>query len=275
MASRTTHHGSRSRRPLARVRWVAVVVTAALVACSGGGEVASPFTGPATTPPGPELSTSTPVTDPSATVDTGSAVSSSPVPTVTAPEGVVTLSPDGPWRLVDSAPGVDTPGLVYELMPGLWAYLPVVEDVGAGITWVLNETDRPVIEAYLQARLVYFRSINQDPMDLDGPGWATWYLDAGAAYMTVLRPRAERGEHGDLDRGVVLRPVVLGDERSATSALVVSCTLDGGVILTADGELADGSSWGVVSTGSAYRMSLVDGSWRVAEYSSAEGVCAN
>ena len=72
---------------------------------------------------------------------------------------MIGLSADGPWTLVDSAPGVTTPGLVYELMPGLWVYLPVVEDIPNGITWTLNEEDRPIIEAYLQARLVYYLAV--------------------------------------------------------------------------------------------------------------------
>lgn len=277
MNSRTTHRRSRSRAERARAQVGGAVVGAALVlgACSGGSaEVVSPFTEP--------VAETTVAVDPApvgSTVDTAPVSSGGPAstvsPTVTAPQGAVTLSPEGPWRLVESAPGVEAPGLVYELMPGLWAWIPVEEDLEAGIGWHLTEADVPVIEAYLQARLVYFRAVNQKPMDLDSSDWATWYLDGGAAYMSVLRPRADRGEYGDLDRGVVLRPEVLGEERSDTGALIVSCTLDGGVILTADGELAEGSSWGVAETPSAYRMSLADGSWKVLEYGSAVGVCGD
>ena len=291
MDSRTTHRRSRSQvsRARPRVGLVAVGLVLVLGACSGGAaEVASPFTGSATQTSGiggPDTVGSTQPTDGSDTsdptgpgADPGSDPGSDPgagtAPTVTAPEGVVTLSADGPWRLVESAPGVDAPGLVYELMPGLWAWLPVEEDLEAGIGWVLTEADVPVIEAYLQARLVYFRALNQNPMDLDSPDWERWYLDGGAAYLSVLRPRADRGEYGDLDLGVVLRPVVLGEERSETSALVVSCTLDGGVILTVDGELAEGSTWGVGESPDAFRMEMKGDGWRVTNYSAAEGVCA-
>jgi hypothetical protein len=75
------------------------------------------------------------------------------VPVTTFDEATIQLSPDGPWRR-RLAPGITTPGLVYELMPGLWVWLPTEEDIPNGITWVLNEADLPIIEAYLQARLV-------------------------------------------------------------------------------------------------------------------------
>lgn len=185
----------------------------------------------------------------------------------------VQLSVDGPWRRVSGAPGVDRPGLFYELMPGVYVYLPTEEDIGQGITWTLGADDVPIIEGYLQARLVFFRAVAVDPIELDDPGWSYWYLDGGTVHREWLRGKRDRGERGDVADGVVLRPMVLGDERSATTALVADCVLDGGVFLTADGELAEGSSWGVSDYGIGYRMISIDGRWLVRESGSLEQAC--
>lgn len=280
MSSRITHRGSPTGGDRVRVRRgrgsTVALALVLLAGCSGGSsEVASPFTDPSViaTDPGDGIDPS--ATSPSdASSSTSVTPTSGPQPTVTAPPGVATLAADGPWRLVESAPGVDEPGLVYELMPGLWAWLPVEEDLDAGIGWYLTEADVPVIEAYLQARLVYFEAATSRPPDADHPRLAEWYADGGQAVRSVLGPHVEAGEYADLDIGVVLRPSVVGDGRSDTSAVVVSCTLDGGVFLTADGELASGSTWGVVENPSAYRMSIVGDRWVVSEFGGAKGVCA-
>ncbi len=182
---------------------------------------------------------------------------------LTSPAGALALSADGPWKLVDSAPGITTPGLVYELMPGLWAYLPTVEDIPNGITWVLNKDDLPVIEAYLMARLTYFKAITSKPMDLTNPDWAKYYTDGGAAYRSNLESRSAQGQVADLDAGVVLRPQVIGEDRSEDTAVVFDCVLDGGVFRLADGTLAPGSAPGVLPDGVAMRFSLVQSSWIV------------
>ncbi|MEN9823967.1 MAG: hypothetical protein RLZ04_2393, partial [Actinomycetota bacterium] len=247
MSSRITHRGSPIRGGRVRVwrgRGPALAVGLALLAgCSGGSsEIASPFTETSVAAIDQVAGNDPSVTSPAdASPSTSVTPTTDAQPTVTAPPGVATLAADGPWRLVESAPGVEEPGLVYELMPGLWAWLPVEEDLDAGIGWHLTEADVPVIEAYLQARLVYFEAATSRPPDADHPGLAEWYADGGQAVRSVLDPHVEAGEYADLDIGVVLRPSVVGDGRSDTSAVVVSCTLDGGVFLTADGELASGS----------------------------------
>ena len=161
---------------------------------------------------------------------------------LTSPAGALALSADGPWKLVDSAPGITTPGLVYELMPGLWAYLPTVEDIPNGITWVLNKDDLPVIEAYLMARLTYFKAITSKPMDLTNPDWAKYYTDGGRSFIGDLTNRSAEGQVADLDAGVVLRPQVIGEGRTDNEAIVIDCVLDGGVFRMPTGALAPGST---------------------------------
>ena len=246
------------------VRAVLVLLTCALTACSSGDNAAPD-----------RLDTLAPSdTLPVArTTTTSSSTTSNTATPVTAPAGTIALSADGPWKLVDSAPGVTAPGLVYELMPGLWAYLPTVEDIPNGITWVLNKDDLPVIEAYLMARLTYFKAITSKPMDLGLPGWKQWYADGGAAYRSNLESRSAQGQVADLDAGVVLRPQVIGEDRSEDTAVVFDCFVDGGVFRLPNGDLAPGSSIGSVDYGSAARLKLDGTAWIVEQVGTQPDAC--
>ena len=211
-----------------------------------------PATGPATSAPEATSSTST---------------------SLPAPVGP-SLSADGPWHPVDAAPGVTTAGLAYELLPGLWAHLPVEEDVAAGVTWTLTQPDVPLVEAYLQARRVFYLATEASPFRLDDPGWRRWYGDAGAGFAAFLAPRDARGEVFAREQGVVLRPVVLGEQRTDTSGVVFDCMLDGGVWRLPDGRLGSDSVVGVVPTGVSTVVSLVDGVWRMGHLASQPEACA-
>lgn len=241
-----------------------LLAACALTACDSGGNAAPPTLG--TAPPAVSMPPTTTAPPPTTT-----AASAAPA---SLPPGTVELSPDGPWRRVDSAPGITQPGLTYELMEGLWVWLPTVEDLPNGINWVLNEEDLPVIEAYLQARLVYFQAITSDPIDLAHPGWKTWYADEGAAYREGLTARIDQGQVADISDGVVLRPIVMGEERTDSTAIVADCMLDGGVFRMPDGSLAAGSSPGVAPYGSAARLTGGADQWIVAQISKQPGACA-
>lgn len=253
------------------VRRVAVGVTALLlVACAdaAGGLATVPTVAPLATVPVTEPApTDPPTTVAPTTTDDGVG------PEATDPPGITTLG-DGPWHRVDGAPGIDTPGLFYELMPGLTAYLPVVEDIERGVLWTLRERDREIIEAYLQARLVYYRAVTQDPIDLDDEGWDYWYIgEGGSWYLDALRDWRATGKYADLDQGVVMRPQVVGDDRTDDTALVYECLFDGAVAFNADGSLIDGASYGVAKKGYAYAMLRVDGIWRLSGVFSADMAC--
>ena len=243
-----------------------------LMGCDSGGS-ADPDTivpassQPSTLPTSASSSTSS-TTEPSTTmVDTTTVAGS-------LPGGEIGLSPDGPWRLVDSAPGITTPGLVYELMPKLWVYLPVEEDIEQGILWTLNEEDLPIIEAYLQARLVFYRAITARPMTFDSADWDRLYEDGGEALKRVFEPLGTAGQYADLDAGVVLRPTVGGDERSDDQAIVLDCTLDGAVLRNADDSLANGSTPETVASGVAASMALDGGQWKLNRIDDeVEGIC--
>ena len=186
-------------------------------------------------------------------------------PSTVVPGGVVGLSADGPWRLVDSAPGVNSPGLVYELMPKLWVFLPTEESKDDGTLFVPSPNDIPIIEAYLQAMLVYFRASSSRPINLEDPGWKDHFGDGGQSYLRFLTPKKANGEYVDLDIGVVLRPRVIGDGQTAAGAVVFDCVLDGSVFRGSDGSLAEGSTPGVTRAGLASPIRLTGARW-LADY---------
>ncbi len=240
---------------------------ALLAACSNGG-----MTEPSTIAP-----TVATAAIPTTTMAVVTSTSTTAVPAgTTAPPSTdvptVRLSPDGPWTRVDSAPGITTAGLVYELMPKLWVYLPTEIDLEHGITWTFNETDRPVIEAYLQARLVFYRVTKVNPFDLNDPGWREWYTDAGASYTEMLSARSNRGEVFDLDAGIVLRPTVLGEGREDDAAIVFDCMLDGSVWRLPNGALGEGSTPGVIENGLGAALA-VGGAWQVVRIADQPEAC--
>jgi len=248
-----------------RIKAFAVLGALVVVGCDGGGTAQPDTIAPTSASVGPL---------PTLPATTAAAVTTAPAPTATLPDGAIGLSADGPWTLVDSAPGVTTPGLVYELMPGLWAYLPLVEDIPNGITWTLNEEDRPIIEAYLQARLVFFKAITSAPMNFSSPLWNDLYLDGGERLIGVVTPLNAAGQVLDLDAGVVLRPTVGGDGRTEVHALVLDCILNGSVFRNSDGSLADGSTPGVGRDGQGSTMQLDGDSWKLDAIADARGACA-
>lgn len=206
-------------------------------------------------------------------VPTASTAAPAAPATGTAPSSGDGLTLDGPWRPVDGITGVDTPGLFYELLPGVTAYLPLDEDIPAGIVWTLAARDVPIIEAYLQARSVYYRTVSVDPIDLDDEGWGVWYLGGPAVYLGRLDDLRAEGAVADLTEGVVLRPTVIGDERTDTTAIVFDCVIDGSVFVLPDGALAEGSRRGIDEVGFAARMQLIEGRWMVTQVGSQPEAC--
>lgn len=254
-----------------------VVVTCALVVlagCGGGSgsssptDVADSTSLPTTTAP------STTTTSPPAITE--AVVTTEGVDTVASTEpGALGLSPDGPWRLVDSAPGVEGVGLVYELMPKLWVFLPTEVDLERGYLWTFNEQDRPIIEAYLLANLTLYRSIGSIPAQLDDPDFSKYYTqDLLDRILPDYQSRSDQGTYTDLDLGVVLQPRVIEDDRTETYAIILDCSLDGAVRRNADGSYAAGATPGVIVTGYANAMVLQDGSWKIQGYNEDVGACA-
>ena len=244
--------------------------TLLLVACDGGTTAPPDLTEVSTTP------TVAPTAAPSTTVAATTTEEPSTTASPTTAPGTVGLSPDGPWTLVDSAPGVEGVGLTYELMPKLWVFLPTEVDLERGYLWTFNEEDREVIEAYLMAKLTRYRSTDSVPATLDDTGWDLYYTDALAAdILPLYQEFSDQGVYVDLDLGVVLRPAVIEDQRTNTYVIILDCVLDGAVARSADGELAPGATPGVAENGYAFALINEDGTWKVDNYSDEVSACAS
>lgn len=251
-----------------------LTLTLVLSACSSG-DSSPPLTdlAPLTSPAIVATTAAPPSTD--ATTTTMESTTSTLDPTATTVLPPLGLSPDGPWKLVDSAPGVEGVGLVYELMPKLWVFLPTEVDLERGYLWTFNEQDRPVIEAYLLAILTRYRSTDSVPATLDDEGWTLYYTADAADELRVLyAERSDRGEYTDLDLGVVLRPVVIEDDRSATYTVVTDCRLDGAVLRNADGSLALGATPGITESGFVAGMVLQASQWKIDGFNITPAGCA-
>lgn len=237
--------------------------------------VALAFTLLACSDPGQTLETVAPTTS-TATPPSSAATTTTGAPSTTV-EATTTLTPttavstantlaltEGPWTVVSSIPEVTEPGLYYELsLPGLYAYFPEKINDGDPVFWTMNEADRPIIEAYLNAQLTINQSMLTRPMDFNLAGWDLYFEDGGASLQEDLRAWNESGQQLSMDLGIVMRPWVIEDGRSDTEVNVVDCINDGSTMRAIDGSLGPGSFNGWGRHGYWVNMVKVDGKWMV------------
>jgi hypothetical protein len=172
------------------------------------------------------------------------------------------LSADGPWTLSATAPGVHASGLTYLVRPGLWVFLPLVEDHQHGVVWVFRQSDRAIIEAYLRAWVTYVDHASATPMVLDPARWAPTIADGGATFGQMLQSVNRVGGHLELGAGIVLRPEVVDDHRSGSTARVLDCVLDGSYFVDRSGGLVAGSTRRVAPSGWAMDLVRTDLGWK-------------
>jgi hypothetical protein len=166
----------------------------------------------------PAIGTETTPTDPPESISTTS--STTTVVVTTEPGLTGPTFSDALGVKVESAPGVNTPGDTRELMPGLWVHLAWQADPNDPSVFTVQPGDEPILEAYANSMLVYFRSATTT-VDLTDPAWSTYFIDHGEQYRQIFDERRASGQVRDLDLGVVLRPYVLGDQRTPASAVVL------------------------------------------------------
>lgn len=259
--------------------WRVAVVGLVMVACSDPDSGLEPVRSASAPPNGSVASTTTTATS-STTSTTVAVAATTTTVTATAPTVPVAVTTttmaltDGPWRVVTSIPEVVEPGLYYELdLPGLYAYFPTKVAVDDQVFWTMNELDRPIIEAYLQAQLTIKRTMLTRPMTFDDPGWSLYFEDGGAGMRQVLQPRSDDGLALNMDLGIVMRPWVIDDQRTDTEALVVDCVNNGSLLERVDGSLSATSAPGWMTNAYAASMVNVDGQWKMRVLSSWESAC--
>ena len=247
-----------------------VALAFTLLACSDPGNTLDTVapTVSTTAPPSTVASTTT-----AATTTTLAATTTLTPTTAVSTANTLALT-DGPWTVVASIPEVTEPGLYYELsLPGLYAYFPEKINDDDPVFWTMNEADRPIIEAYLNAQLTIHQAMLTRPMDFNLAGWDLYFEDGGASMQNVLRPRSDDGLALNMDLGYVMRPWVIGDERTANSAVVVDCIHNGALLEREDGSLSESSTPGWFIDDYAASMILVDGQWKLRTLSSWEDAC--
>ncbi len=274
-------------------RWIyAYVVLVALVvpACGRGtGEVVpAQFDGDA--PPPSVVSTSTPPTEPSTSTSdapddgTDSSVGTGhTLPSAPAPVDAVTAAPVAPFPVVDgprfsaglgipvdAAPSVRTRGDTRRLLEeGLYVHLAWEPDPDDPSVFTPLAEDVAILEAYVGAQLAYYRAAlglsRPDDPELD-----RFLIDGRTRFADAFAARAAAGLSLRLGSGVVLRPYVLGDQRTATTAIVLDCYLHDEQEVPVGAPAVPGPmrTYGLVAT-----MALVDGAWRLDRTGTEPGVC--
>lgn len=273
------------------MRWRTILVAGILgtTACGGSGSSEPEVTAPPPTAPPTDATASTTLgtttiasttigpSEESTTSTTGAENSTtSASPTTTEPDSDRYL-PDGVGTVVDSAPGVDSPGEVTELIENVWFFVPSEPvDGDANVVPPLPE-DREILIAYAEAQAAYHEQASMNPVPAEpGPRLAAAIADGGQRLTeNVLAPAATNGTHLDLSDGIVLRPVVIADPRSDTEAFIFDCQLDGTVFVAdVDGSLADDQVPGVKEFPQIASVVKRDGEWIVDRLTRDERACA-
>ncbi len=243
-------------------------VTAPPPATSGPAETSTPSS------PTPTESITTESVTPTTSSSTSTTTSvAATTPTTDVPDRYL---PDELGTVVDSAPGVDSPGEVTELIDNVWFFVPSEPVEGdANVVPPLPE-DREILIAYAEAQAAYHEQASMNPLSAEpSDRLAAAVADGGQRLAeNVLAPAAAAGQHLDLSDGIVLRPVVIADPRSDTEAFIFDCQLDGTVFVNSDGTLADGQVPGVKEFPQIASVVKRDGAWIVERLTTDERACA-
>ena len=212
------------------------LVTFTATGCTGGTASVPPITF-TTAPPVASDSATPPAT--SAPATTNAPTKPATTSTVAAPATLITLlaptsnppltgpmfSPDLGTK-VDTAPGVTTRGDTRKLLDeGLWAHIPWEIDPNDLSQLSVNPEDVPIIEAYVRANIVYYRAA-LGQTTTDDPDFAKYSTTGGHVFDSGFNERKQRAVILSLGSGALLRPYVLGDNRTETTAVIFDCELD-------------------------------------------------
>jgi hypothetical protein len=235
-----------------------------IVACSADAdEPARSATPVTTTMPAP--TTSPPTVPPTTSAPTTT--------TMSVTTGIV-LPPDL-GQLVASAPGVATPGDIWQLAPKLWMFLPS-ESAGDPNLTPPRPEDAEILIAYARKVDVLFSigTVAGEPFDLTGLD--SVYTPAGLQQrLPTIEQAQAAGHYQELGDGVVVRPRVLSEPRSDLGAVVFDCRLTSSYIALPSGEPAPGERRGHRTIGLFSKFELTEhGHWKTALDGSEELACA-
>ena len=231
-------------------------------ACSGGaGEVAPVSLEPiASTLPSAATTPSTTVAV-TAVSTTDASQPDTTQPDTTFPELTGPVFSDALGVKVASAPGVNTPGDTRQLLPeGLYVHIAWTADPTDPSVFTVQPDDIPILEAYANAVTTYYRAA-MTTMTTDDPGFAEYFVDRSSPFEKSFDLRRQSGQRIFLGSGVVLRPYLLSDKTTASTAVVLDCYLTDEVYQSeGDVPLASGSP---APVGQVVTMARVNGRWLV------------
>jgi hypothetical protein len=254
--------------------FLAVASAAALIAaCSGGNEVADITTSVTPNAPAVEAVSTSAAPVAVTTADTAVTVVGStvdPVDATTAPTDADPATPTdgltGPMFSddlgvrVDTAPGVHTRGDTRQLLPeGLYVHIAWEADPDDPSVFTVQPDDIPILEAYANAVATYYRAATTT-LTTDDPDFAKYYVDAGAKYLDSFGEARAGNFIASLGVGVVLRPYVLADQTTATTAVVLDCYLQDEQFLSGGSPPQLGE---LETTGQIATMTISEGAWKI------------
>jgi hypothetical protein len=237
-------------------------------ACTAGREESVPLTAAPTTvaavtaPATTEASTTAvPVAAPATTVAPTTVAPTTVAPTTTLPVTTGIVLPPDLGHLVASAPGVSTPGDIWQLAPKLWLFLPS-ESAGDPNLTPPKPEDAEILIAYARKQKALNLAASRYPMSLESGALDTVYTERGAANrIDALKPW--RNAYLNLGDGIVFRPRIAQEPRTVTEALVFDCYLDSTFFATpSTGDALPGEIQGRRET-AVFASMVQQAGWRV------------
>jgi hypothetical protein len=256
-----------------RIRsFVPVVLVGCLsAACTAGREESVPTTAAPTTiaaataPATTEArTTAAPVTALATTVAATTVAPATVAPTTPLPVTTGIVLPPDLGHLVALAPGVSTPGDIWQLAPKLWLFLPS-ESAGDPNLTPPKPEDAEILIAYARKQKALQLAGTSPPVDLSSVALRRAYTPKGLeARTSALKPYLDEEQFLVLGSGIVYRPRVLSEPRTTEFALVWDCSIDGSFLATG-AELAQAESQHSESRvlGVFSELRPVAGDWRV------------
>lgn len=201
-------------------------------------------------------------------------------PGTTPPEPglLVDVPGDGAAALPAAAAAIDVPGEVYELIPGLFLFVPTADSATDPNVEPPLPEHRLIIEAYARAMAADYALITQNPIPGLSPevDWNPSRTDNwDVEYASVVEPSLQAGLHLDLRDGDLLRPIVLADPSTETVAFIADCSLVlSDWVSNTTGDTAPGEPAGLEVVPWIVEMRLADGEWQLYRRSGDPRGCA-
>ena len=171
---------------------------------------------------------------------------------------------------VDTAPGVNTRGDTRRLLDeGVFVHIAWEPDPTDASVFTVQPDDIPILEAYAMAQATYYRAA-LGLTTTDDPAFDRYIVGGGSRFLKAFEQRAAAGLKLSIGTGVVLRPYVLGDQRTDTSAVVLDCLLEDEQEIP---QAAQPESGNLNTYNLVVSMVLIDGRWKVDRSGEQEGVC--